>query len=226
MAVSEAPVDYVSAPASYEELYRMYYNYVVSLVRRMGIDEDRKEDVASSILLRFYERDFLAKFDPSLVFSYNGEKRPARFKSFLSKFVIIYVRSHREKQINRARRELLICDSPIDDSSWLDFFGGRVQGPEDDVIEMLSEQELVADLRRHLTTIPRRSVHDMCDLPAVFDVLVEQIREYGRYDVAQLKVHFGVSATSMHSWLWWLRANLAEYLRRPLPAKRPRTVRR
>jgi DNA-directed RNA polymerase specialized sigma24 family protein len=225
--------DFYAAPKDYAELFSKYYDFVVNLVRRMGIDESRKEDVASEILLRFYERDFLNEFDPTMTFEYQGEIRPARFKSFLSKFVLAYVRGHWDKQRRLHTREVLIVDSPIavaghmfghQQLTWIDVHGDPVPSSEEDIIAELNEQELVDDLRRHLKTIPRRSRFDTCDLPALFDAVVAQIRATGTWDVAVLRAQFGVSSTAMHSWMWWLRGNLSTYLGESLPAKRPRTV--
>jgi len=100
----------IEAPESYEQLFDEYFNYTVGLVKKLGIDPQRAEDVASSIILRFYERDFLSKFDPTLVFDYKGSKRPARFKSFLNAFVSVYCRHYRQRQNIEKSREPLICE--------------------------------------------------------------------------------------------------------------------
>jgi len=225
--IADNGVDYVSAPADYAELFEIYYDYVVTLVRRMGIEESRKEDVASEILLRFMERDFLAEFDPTMVFHYDGQDRPARFKSFLTKFVLIYVRGHKDKQQRQSGRELLICDRPIGanaDATWIDVFGDAVDGADADVLAVLDEQALVDQLRDYVAAVPRRSQFDTCDLVKLFDAVVAQVREEGAWNVTELRRQFGISSTAMHSWLWWLRTNLAHALGRPVPAKRPRTV--
>jgi DNA-directed RNA polymerase specialized sigma24 family protein len=226
---AEQGADYVSAPRDYAALFEQYYQYVVALVRRLGIDDSRKEDVASEILLRFLERDFLNKFDPTLVFHYDGEDRPAKFKSFLTKFVMVYVRGHWDRQHRLNTRELLMCDRPVgkDDNTvaWVEVFGGNDPAAEDDVIDILDEQDLVDEMRAYILRVPRRSRYDSCDLVALFDEVIRHIRETGTWNVVELREHFGVSATAMHSWMWWLRANLADALGRPVPPKRPRTKR-
>lgn len=228
MRIANDGADFYAAPKDYAELFTKYYPFVVHLVRRMGIEESRKEDVASEILLRFYERDFLNEFDPTMTFEYQGEVRPARFKSFLSKFVLAYVRGHWDKQKRLHTREVLIVDSPTQQGSqqviWLDLHGEPVPGCEDEIIDQLCEQALVEQMRRYLATVPRRSRFDTCDLVALFDEVVAQIRATGAWDVAALRAKFGVSATAMHSWMWWLRGNLATFTGETLPAKRPRTV--
>lgn len=227
MDIAVSGVDYVSAPKDYADLFRIYYRYVVGVVRRAGIERTHAEDVASEILLRFYERGFLAKFDPSLVFRYKGEDRPARFRSFLTKFVLVYSRGHYDKQRRIAERELLLCDVPVGDremTSWVEMFGGALDGVDVDVLHALEEQDLVRQLRNHICGVPRRSAYDTCDLVALFDEVIRQIHTTGEFKVAALREHFGVSSTAMHSWMWWLRVNLAQALDRPAPLRRPRKL--
>ncbi len=234
MRIADNGVDFMSAPTDYAELFQKYYRYVVILVRRCGIDDSRKEDVASDILLRFFERDFLNKFDPTMVFNHDGQDRPARFKSFLTKFVLVYLRGYKDKQFRQSSRELLLCDMPLtstrlgwpgdSNSTWLEVFGTPEPGADTDVLADMDEQLLVDELRAYIKQVPRRSQFDTCDLLALFDSVIRQVREQGTWNVNELRAEFNVSATAMHSWLWWLRANLAAALGRPVPAKRPRTV--
>lgn len=229
MRVKDNGADTVSAPADYAALYTQYWDYVLTLVRRFGFEENKREDMAAEILLRFYERDFLAKFDPTLVFEYQGQERPARFKSFLTKFVLIYLRGLKDKQRRQSAREKLLCDTVVghqEDTSWVDVFGETVPGAEEIALGRLEEEDLVAELRAYIAKVPRRSAYDTCDLLALFDAVIVQVREYGVWDVAALRQQFNVSSTAMHSWLWWLRENLAAALDRPVPAKRPRVVKK
>lgn len=220
-------VDYVSAPKDYAELHRIYYKYVVNLVFKHGIKQDSKEDVASEILAKFLERGFLEKFDPNLTFEYKGTMRPARFQSFLSNFVLLYVRGHQERQFRTSKRELLICDLLVGDNrhsqaeTWVARYGEPIDGPEDDVLDDVMENDLVIGLRSYLADVPRRSHADRCDLVALFDAVVEQVRDRGECNLYQLSNKFNVSYTAMHTWMWWLKANLAHALGRPIPKKRP-----
>jgi hypothetical protein len=225
-------VDHVSAPKSYDELFRKYYLYVVNLVNKHGITDDNKEDVASEILTRFMERGFLDVFDSSLVFEFNGEKRPARFKSFLSKFVLTYVQGHCDKQKRLAKREWYVCDMQVQPEKtgsevvrWVDLYGDPHEGHEDAVLEVIMEQGLAQGLREHLATVPRRAHGDRCDLVALFDAVREQALDRGHIDIKALKDVFGVSPTAMHSWVWWLKENIAAHLGLPVPPKRPRVTR-
>lgn len=229
MTTAVSGVDYKSAPANYDELFRVYYKFVVNLVGTFGIDDNNKEDVASDILTTFLKRDFLDKFNPDLVFQYKGEARPARFKSFLSRFVAIYVRGYYDKQKRLASREVQICDLSMGDAgstTWAEVYGETMSGPEDDVLEILMEQDIADGLRCYLADQPRRSAADTCDLVALFDAVREQALAKGHVDIAALKDMFGVSSTAMHTWVWLLKDHLATALGRPKPTKRPRRVKK
>jgi len=203
--VKTATIDYSAAPESYEELFKNYYPFVVGLVGKQGISLDNREDVASEILLRFYERDFLNEFNPELSFEVNGRIVKARFKSFLSAFVVNYVRSHRDRQNLRVKREPLIVDAPATTLIDIDHY-------EDDY-SSLYEEELVVKIREYLRTVPRKSRQDQCDLLALFDAVVKQVRMNGKYSVKELQAQFGVSPTAIHTWLGWMRLNIAKALK-------------
>lgn len=216
-------VDYVSAPANYADLFAIYYKYVVALVRRNGVSAANTEDVASEILCRFMERDFLTVFDPSLVFVYDGKERPARFKQFLSKFVLSYVRGMRDKERAIAEREPLLCDVRVGDDkedTWVELYGCSEDSFEVRLLEEVYEEQTVQFLRDYLKSVPRRNRVDRCDLPALFDAVIAQIRATGELNINALHQQFGISVAAMHSWVWWLRENLAAALDRPVPAKR------
>ncbi len=216
--------DYFSAPANYAEFFRLYRSYVVYLVKRQGIEPKFAEDIASEIMVRFMERDMLAMFDSTLSFKYKGEWRPAKFRSFLSKIVILYCKGHRAKLARRHRHEFQLVDVPPhpDGNLWIDAHH-NVDTHEPDVIEGIVEDQLVARLREYLLDVPRRSEHDSCDLVGLFDVVVDQIRETGTWNIADLRRIFGISSTAMHTWMWNLRHHIAQALNRPAPMKRVRT---
>ncbi len=228
MNVKNSDVDFVSAPANFADFYAQYHDFVVLLlITKAGIDPQNAEDVAHDILLRFMERDLLSAFDPTLVFMYEGEPRPARFKSFLSKIVMTYAHGHRDRQARLRNRELQMVDIPAreDGNLWLDVFCLPEIPDEEKVLDSVSEQQLVTWLRNYLAGVPRRSVHDRCDLVELWDQVMVQIRRDGEYNLTQLRKIFGVSSTAIHSWMWWLRLNLAAALDRPLPPRRERNPR-
>lgn len=204
--MTTAVVDPFVVPESYADLFEKYYTFVVRLVWRLGIDGQRAEDVASEILLRFYERDFLDKYDPDKVIYHDGERRPARFKSFLTGFVSVYVRGHRDRQALARYREPLSCDQPVGTGEcWSDVFGPAVW----DDYTRLEEAELVRLIKAHLVLLPPRSKNDICDLPRLFDLIVEQVRHTGRYQVTVLAAEFGISATAVRNWMKYLEAQVS-----------------
>lgn len=245
MTTIDSDVDYVSAPANYADFFRLYYDYTVNFVAKLGIDDNNKEDVASEILMRFLERHSLEKFDAELSFYYREEMRPARFRSYYSRSIEMYARGMRDKQKKLARRELQVCDvvnGPGDqpgsntvDVPWGgksshtslgEFLAEPCQDHSDGVLDAMTEEAEAEGIRRALAMIPARSAHDRCDLVAVYDAVRTQVLAYGEYDINRLREHFGVSSTAMHSWIWWLKENLAVIYGLPVPAKRPRRSRR
>lgn len=227
-------VDYKSAPPDYAALHEMYYPYVVNLVAKSGINENNKEDVASEIFLRLMENDILADFDPTLVFEYEGQLRPARFKSFLSRLVVLYIRGHKDKQKRLAEREYQICDMQVGDfdnkpgfsgaHTWADLYGPPGEDHADIVIDVVQEEQEAAGVCRWLSQRPRRSHVDACDLVDLYLTVREQVLTTGNYDVQQLRERYGIGTTTMHTWLWWLKQNLAVLYGRPMPKRRPRRV--
>lgn len=238
MTTTANDVDYKSAPEDYAALYRIYFPYMVNLVAKNGINENNKEDVASEIFLRFMERGFLELFNPDLVFEYEGQKRPAKFKSFLSRAVTTYVRGHCDKQRRQSQREVQICDAQMNTPgtsvgssngggeklSWADLYGTPTDDHAEKVMDLIVEQQDHQAIRDYLATVPPRSSHDLCNLVDVFDAVRAQILGYGEYDVKTLQVRFGVSTTTMHNWLWWLKDNIAHVYGREVPPKRRRTL--
>jgi hypothetical protein len=173
-----------TAPTNYEALFDMYYDYVCKLVRKFGIDEQNKEDVASDVLLRFYERNFLEKFDPDFVTEYNGEIKPARFQSFLNAFVSLYVRGHRGNQKLRKDREPLMVDKPLDAGGvWIEVFSPHETDPGflDVESSMVLEETLQSSIKAHLSP-------EGC---LVLDHMSEQIATTGKFQVSRTATDSG-----------------------------------
>lgn len=207
--------DPVAAPVDYEMLHRTYYAYVCGLVGQQGIPSDRREDVASDILLRFMERDFLNPeigFDPTHTFVRGGEVKTARFKSFLNAFVISYVRGHRDRINNRSQRERLILDAHQAFPGGVTFID--VIGPviEDDVaLADVFGSDFVSRFRDYLVTVPKRSSADRCDLVLLFDLICRQVEEDGKITTKVLQERFGVSSSAISSWISVLRRHVREF---------------
>lgn len=245
MAAIDSDVDYVSAPANYADFFARYWDITVNLLRGFGISENDLEDCACEIMLRFMERGSLEKFDPDLSFPYLGELRPARFRSYYSRAVEMYSRGLRDKQKKLARREFQICDvhyagstnpgsNAVDvqgggksaQGSWAETYGEANPDHSDGVLDMMVEQAEADAVRRMLSLVPPRNAQDRCDLVALYDAVRMQILIYGEYDIRRLTEKFGVSSTAMHSWMWFLKENLAVIYGLPVPPKRPRRSRR
>jgi hypothetical protein len=244
VAAIDSDVDYVSAPANYADFFTMYWDYTINLLRQFGIGENDLEDSACEIMLRFMERGSLAKFDPDLCFYYKGEMRPARFRSYYSRAVEMYSRGLRDKQKKLSHREFQICDihftagnhssNNIDVqgggkssvANWAETYGEANPDHSDEVLDMMVEESEADAVRRMLAQVPPRNAQDRCDLVALYDAVRVQILTYGEYDIGRLRERFGVSSTALHSWMWFLKQNLAVIYGKPVPPKRPRRVRR
>ena len=203
--------DVVSAPSNYDDFFRTYYDYTVRLVQRFGIEFGNAEDVAGSILCRFYERDIIAMFDPDKVISHNGELKRARFQSFLNAMVSVYVRSYRQAQSRKKYHEVASCDDVLPDSetSWLEIFGPSV--PDDVILADVYKSDLVRSLRSFLAKVPRRSNRDKCDLLALFNEIERQVSVSGKIDVSLLSKHFDVSSAAIRNWIKLLRLAIRDY---------------
>lgn len=208
-------------PADAEDLIRRYRDYVVGLVRKLGIPAQDAEDVANDILARELEVGVLDMYDPEFVSVHKGEARKVTFRAFLSHRVSLRVRGKRDQIQRRAGREVLICDAPVDEggSRWIDVFGGAIW---DDYSE-LDAGEFVSRMREYLATVPRRSAEDSCDLVALFDELLRQINEEGQVTAKAIREHFGVEDTVASAWLARLR-QIMTLAGDALPRPEPRVI--
>lgn len=99
------------APADYAELYTHYFGAIQAMVAKAGIHNQDVEDVAMAILAKFMEKDALAQYDPEKLFDvgehpkFEGPRhRPARFASYLRRFVFLYVKQHLDAQATQDRK--------------------------------------------------------------------------------------------------------------------------
>jgi DNA-directed RNA polymerase specialized sigma24 family protein len=231
VATQTGDVDWKSAPKDYAALHQLYFPYIMNLCAKNGIDENNKEDVACEILVRLIEKDILDAFDPELVFEYQGEMRPARFKSFLARYVTKSVQGHRDRQNRIRRRENPICDvlmsedeSGTNKATWADLYGPPHKDHSEDIIDLVADDQEAARVRERLTEIPPRNNQDRCNLAELFDAVREQLLAYGEYDIKELQQRFHVGNTTMNNRVWWLKANLARIYGRPVPSRRPRKL--
>lgn len=191
-----------AVPTSPDELVSWYRDYVVGLVQRCGIPAQDAEDVANDILLRELEVNILGMYNPEHESEHQGIKRKVTFKAFLSARVALRCRGKRDAINRRTAREPLLCDSSAEDGArWIDIFGGA----DWDDYSALTEQEFLGRMRAHLARVPRRSEQDSCDLVALFDELVREVREEGEVTTASVRERFSVSDTTACAWIARLR---------------------
>lgn len=187
-------------PTSYDEMFRHYYPYVCKLVRRFGVPDDLHEDVSMILVTKFIEKNMLEQFDPERV---GADGMPVQFASFLSGFVVAYVRHY----VTRARveydRERTYVDQTDNSNgradtperqSWLDRKGFR---HEDDVSKVEYELLLVS-IRKHLGSL---SVRGKKNFLLLFDLVVYQLEERGRTHIRELAGLFEVSEPAVSNWL-------------------------
>jgi len=199
-----------SVPAGPEELFRVYYGYVRKVVAATSaIRAQDVDDVAMEIMTRLIERDVIGMFDPAKTFSYGDKQIPARFSTFLTAQVSLYVKGQRDRLGRQHKRELFVIDSPPPGEdgglSWADVFGGS----EDD-LSGLDAAEWIRQARGFLSTVPRRSDRDNCDLIMLFDELVSQVAATGTVNSAETAARLGVSSAVTGRWVRWLRSNLRQ----------------
>lgn len=190
-----------AVPTDYAALHRQYYGYVVALVMKQGIRRESAEDVASEILLRFYERDFLTRYDPD----YGGPGK-GRFVTFLTGFIELYVRGHRVRQQRMAERfPLLADDTPHGQGETLAVSQTIEDTYNADFVEMV---RWLRDSVRQETRLKT----DRCDLSALLEVLLTQIIRDGSLSIQECMDTLGISQTTAYLW----RKRLYAVLRRSL----------
>lgn len=178
-------------PANYSELFEDYFEYVKALVSKFGVQDD--EDAASTILLKFYEKDFLSKFQTDAEFDTPRGRRKSSFRGFLSGFVSLYVRQERDKQMTRLNKEPIRLEQPAgEDTVWIE-----IHGPAyliEDQIERIDFPQEARRALEHLKTLPIRGTRD---LPRLFTMMAQQVMEDGRSNRKAIAKAFGVSETAI-----------------------------
>ena len=202
--------DYV--PVSFEDMFSYYYEFVVKLVGHFGIDRQNSEDVAMTILTKFFEKDVLSDFNPEFTTQYGGVTRKAVFRTFLSGFVRTYVRHYKDRQVIHKRREGFSVDTPMFNYSdtgeavtWMDYLGPRYYEEHED----LEEADLVRAIRERLALTKPRNAQDQCNMTEFFERVLQQVYETDHVDTAVLAEEFGVSKTSIQNWLKRLRSEVS-----------------
>lgn len=200
------PASSAVVPADSEELYRVYYGYVRSLVRRRpGLPAQEVDDITSEIMTRILERDVLGMFDPAKHIEYQGSVVPPNFRTFLSGIVLRYVRGQHDKFGRRLKHETLLCDAPAGDNvSWVELFGGHLW----DDYPSLTDAGFVTRMRTYLAMVPPRTPRDSLNLVELFDELLTEVVLYGKTSPKAVRDHFGISLSTAQNWLGYLREKL------------------
>lgn len=201
--------DYV--PTSFEDMFTHYYDYVVRLVATSGIEFQSAEDVAMTILEKFFAKGVLEDFNPEFTTEHGGVTRKAVFRTFLSGFVKTYVRHYVDRQRKQGEREGLSLDTPVfsyydsgEPVTWADYLGPRYV----EEFESLHQQELVERIRTKLQVSDPRNAQDQCDMLAFFNAVLQQTFDLGKVNAIKLSKQFGVSDTTIQNWLKRLRSEV------------------
>jgi hypothetical protein len=209
-AVSEVKVAAgTDAPSSFDELYKRYFEYTVRFVIKLGIRPDDAEDTAQDILLRLYERDMLAMYDPGVRVTHDAKVYVTRFQAFLNAFIVTYVRGKRDAHARLRRRELLIMDKTLDGdtaTTWGELFGERFDA--DFTEDTDPTGTYIRSIRARLELEPPPRGRDLCDLPRVFDIVLQGIWLCGDVDYTLIEQAFGISSTAARSWVRLLKERL------------------
>lgn len=204
-------------PVDFEALYKRYYEYTVRFVIKLGVRPDDAEDTAQDILVRLLERDMLSMYDPGVTVKHDAKVYVTRFQAFLNAFVVTYVRGKRDALQRHRRRELLIMDKKLDGdtaTTWGELFGEQCDG------EFIEDTDpagtYIRSIKDRLILEPRRSKRDQCDLPTVFELVLEGIWLGGEVDYTLIEEHFGISSTAARSWVKLLKKRLGPIMGVPV----------
>lgn len=181
-------------PTGYDQLFRHYYPYVSAMVRKFNVPESSRDDVAMMLVTKFIEKDMLGTFDPERL---DATGNPVKFSSYLSGFVVAYIRYYVEREYKEASRSPNLIDettvTPSGELTWLDLNGFT---HEDDLSHV--DYELMVDaMKEKLKTVPTKNKRDF---HLLFSLMVDQLREKGRLNRRELAEMFEVSDSLISLW--------------------------
>lgn len=200
-------------PSSMDELDRHYRGFILGMVRKNGVPDQEAEDVVQYILERLDKTGALAQYDPEYLSEHQGRLVRTKFSTFLGAKVQLYCRGERGRIGKRAGHELLIMDAPVEDGTSLAELIGPPAACDD--YSRLDAEEFIARMREQLAAVPPRSARDTCDLVALFDEVVAEWNQTGRFTYEGIQRRFGISGTTAGAWLSRLRRVLKQALGRP-----------
>jgi hypothetical protein len=198
-------MDQFGRPADIGELYEHYINIVKAEVVRAGVDMVDVEDVCQDLIIKFWQKDFIGKYDPTRLSDTPKGKRRPKFTTLLRVFVRSYVRQDLDKQRNRARREPVRLEAPAFTGEngpvlWMEVVGG-----EQDIAPAAEIREL---MRRVYVRLCRLPVNGRRDLAHVFATMVEHAADRGKIDLRILAKELGVPQTTASEWIGVVRQEM------------------
>lgn len=201
--------DGIEAPRGPDELFRQYFGYIRRIVANTpAIPAQDAEDVAMEIMTRLVERDVLGMFDPRMQFAHEGKQIPAKFRTFLTAQVGLYVKGQRDRLGRQRKREVVASVMPDDESEAPSLFD-LIGGAEDD-LSAFDAAEWIRQAREFLALVPKRSDQDRCDLVKLFDEMIDQVSRTGAASTSETAARLGVSPSVVTRWTQWMRQNLRQ----------------
>ena len=202
-------------PASMDELARVYYDFILGMVRKAGIPDQDAADSVQYILQQLgIAPSVIDQFNPEHTTEYQGRLHRTRFSTFLGAKVKLYCRGERGRLQKRSGHELLIVDTTTEDGTPLaDLIGA---GAVWDDYSRLDAADFISLMRSHLEAVPFRPGKDTCDLVALFDEMMAEVEQNGVFTYAGIQARFGISGTTTGAWLSRLRKVLSPALGRPV----------
>lgn len=214
------------APDNYTDFCEQYAPYVSGLLRTKGCPVTEVEEMTQEIMTKMIEKDIIHIFEPELVFEFDGEPRPARFKSFVSAFVSKYSMSQGERSSKYRYRNQLILDAPLNDeadATFGDILLGSDESPEDYLVAH-ELPEAYHKLRAHLAVIPlmknpkRTPRLSHVTLRDVFDVMYSNTYSMTKtskhLDPQPLRDKYEVSENAARRWMDVVRAEAQKFFKK------------
>lgn len=169
-----------TAPEDYSAFFEEYFAYIRNLVAKCGIRPENVDDAASEVLLKFFEKDALAWYDPDKLHIHTGPGGKTRvttasFKTLLRRFVMLYSRTERDKQMLRDRREgnSLVTESSEGPVPAAITRAITQSGCEDAVVACLDAQRGLATAREHLVAVVWKEGTPPRLMTEVFDAVAD-----------------------------------------------------
>ena len=195
-----------AVPADYDELHRMYRQYMTSLVLQGGIDPQQADDVVSLIMEKLLSRDIIRLYNPDQYMRASGTTVPPMFRTFLTAFVRAYLRHHVHRQRLTAWREPLTIDGDARDGDGVTELPNTVwaeppASAEDDALDELEPDDELAPLRARL------SGYDCGEHTAVevLDAAAASVNVSGTVSTKMLALRLGISRALAEQQLHRLR---------------------